>query len=84
MNNKKKWVQSVTSTSLDFPIGTFTKSSIEIAKALKKSAKNRDNPFLSAMSMLNFYINRAGSKLKYKVAEGKLDWWFMDNKEFVA
>lgn len=39
----------------------------KIALSLKKSAlesKNRKaSPFQSAMSMLNFYINRAGKKL---------------------
>jgi hypothetical protein len=42
----------------------------EIAKSLKHSAEASDrrksNPFRSAMSMLNFYINRAGRNLPRK------------------
>src|SRR5207249_5047801 len=38
-----------------------------IARSLKRSAENsrrrKSNPFRSAMSMLNFYINRAGKGL---------------------
>ena len=39
----------------------------KIARSLRRSAEastaRKSTPFRSAMSMLNFYINRAGSKL---------------------
>ena len=42
----------------------------EIAKSLKKSAeeshKRKSEPYRSAMSMLTFYINRAGRNLPEK------------------
>jgi hypothetical protein len=41
-----------------------------IARSLKRSAtrsrRRKTTPFRSAMSMLNFYINRAGSNLSEK------------------
>lgn len=48
--------------------GIFTwKDPKRIAKSLKESAKRsrqrKSDPYRSAMSMLNFYINRAGSNL---------------------
>jgi hypothetical protein len=66
----KKWSQDVTerSNALDLEPGVFTwKDSKRIAKSLKMSAEASVNrkagPFQSAMSMLNFYINRAGKNL---------------------
>jgi hypothetical protein len=66
----KRWSQRVTSTSdaLDLDKGVFSlESSRAIARSLKRSAdrssRRKTEPFRSAMSMLNFYINRAGSKL---------------------
>ncbi|PIR90045.1 hypothetical protein COS93_02260 [bacterium (Candidatus Gribaldobacteria) CG07_land_8_20_14_0_80_33_18] len=42
----------------------------KIARSLKRSAeessRRKGTPFQSAMSMLNFYINRAGKNLKPK------------------
>jgi hypothetical protein len=67
---KKKWSKEVTehSHALDTEKNIFSSESPDkIAASLKKSAlesKNRkSSPFQSAMSMLNFYINRAGKKL---------------------
>jgi hypothetical protein len=67
---KKKWSRRVTSKSnaLDLEAGVFTlEDPREIALSLKRSAlrskRRRTDPFRSAMSMLNFYINRAGRKL---------------------
>ncbi|MGC2310073.1 MAG: DUF3175 domain-containing protein [Candidatus Babeliaceae bacterium] len=66
MIKKKYWVKKVQETSfaLQIPQGLFTQSSKEIAKGLKKSALTSRNTkgtkFQSAMSMLNFYINRGG------------------------
>jgi hypothetical protein len=66
----KKWSQRVTQTSnaLDLESGVFGKSSPgEIARSLKRSAdrsrRRKADPFRSAMSMLTFYINRAGTNL---------------------
>ncbi len=68
---KKNWSGEVTkkSIALDLEEGVFTwKNSRKIATSLKKSAENstrrKATPFQSAMSMLNFYINRAGKNLK--------------------
>lgn len=67
---KKKWSQAVTlhSHALMLEEGVFTwNSPKKIAKSLKASAlastARRGSPYQSAMSMLNFYINRAGKKL---------------------
>lgn len=63
------WVHKVqeTSNAMDIPSGLFTRSSQQIARGLKKAALESDRTkgtkFQSAMSMLNFYINRAGKKL---------------------
>jgi len=69
--NKKYWSKQVTerSDALDLEEGVFTwKEPKKIAESLKKSAlrskRRKAKPFQSAMSMLNFYINRAGSNLK--------------------
>ncbi|MGH7203118.1 MAG: DUF3175 domain-containing protein [Candidatus Levyibacteriota bacterium] len=66
----KKWSQKVTEhrDALDLEKGVFTKNDPkEIALSLKHSAeqstRRKASPFQSAMSMLNFYINRAGKHL---------------------
>ena len=56
------------SDALDLEKGVFTwKDPKKIAQSLKNSAdtskRRKSPPFRSAMSMLVFYINRAGSKL---------------------
>jgi len=68
--NGKSWSQHVTETSdaLDLEAGVFAlKNPREIALSLKKSAdqsrRRKSEPFRSAMSMLTFYINRAGQHL---------------------
>lgn len=68
--NGEKWSQQVTrdSDALDLEEGVFSLDDPrEIARSLKKSAEDSDrrksDPFRSAMSMLTFYINRAGSQL---------------------
>lgn len=65
-----KWFQRVTekSNALDLEPGVFTLDDPRaIACSLKRSAERSDrrnaDPFLSAMSMLTFYINRAGRLL---------------------
>ncbi|HEB56160.1 MAG TPA: DUF3175 domain-containing protein [Gammaproteobacteria bacterium] len=69
----KKWSGKVTreSHALDLEEGVFTWGDpLKIALSLKKSADNsqrrKTEPFRSAMSMLVFYINRAGSNLDLK------------------
>jgi putative cell wall-binding protein len=66
----KKWSQSVTqhSNALDLESGVFTWSDpAKIARSLKRSAdrsqRRKGTPYQSAMSVLNFYINRAGATL---------------------
>lgn len=66
----KKWSQYVTqnSNALDLEPGVFSYDDpVKIANSLKKSAlqshRRKTTPFRSAMSMLNFYINRAGKTL---------------------
>ena len=67
---RKRWSQHVTETSnaLDLDEGVFALDDpSSIARSLKRSAershRRKSDPFRSAMSMLTFYINRAGSKL---------------------
>jgi hypothetical protein len=69
----KRWSQEVTehSNALDLEKGVFTlKDPKEIAASLKHSAeaseRRKSDPYRSAMSMLNFYINRAGRGLPDK------------------
>jgi type IV secretory pathway VirB10-like protein len=66
----KNWSSKVTkeSDALDLREGVFTlKDPKKIAESLKESAqkskRKKAKSFQSAMSMLNFYINRAGKKL---------------------
>jgi hypothetical protein len=69
-DDRSRWSKDVTRTSnaLDLERGVFTWSDPrEIARSLQRSAerseRRRADPFRSAMSMLSFYINRAGTKL---------------------
>jgi len=66
----KKWSGNVTreSHALDLENGVFKKRSAhDIAKSLKRSAERsharKSAPMRSAMSMLTFYINRAGKNM---------------------
>jgi hypothetical protein len=57
-----------TSNALDLEKGVFQKDSARaIAASLKRSAlaskRRKSEPFRSAMSMLNFHINRSGRGL---------------------
>jgi hypothetical protein len=70
MSKKKNWSGEVTKTSiaLDLEEGVFTWDDPKrIAESLRnsaeKSTRRKAQPFQSAMSMLNFYINRAGKIL---------------------
>ena len=66
----RRWSQRVTETSdaLDLDKGVFSLGSPRaIARSLKRSAersrRRKSGSLRSAMSMLTFYINRAGRKL---------------------
>jgi hypothetical protein len=79
MRKNKKWSAKVTMTSdaLDLEKGVFAGDDPEkIATSLKASAmhshRRKGTPLQSAMSMLNFYINRGGSNIseeKKKILE---------------
>ena len=67
---RKYWSGAVTreSNALDLEYHVFTCADPKrIARSLKRSAESSNRrkaaPFQSAMSMLNFYINRAGRNL---------------------
>ena len=66
----RRWSARVTreSDALDLKKGVFGKHSPRvIARSLKRSAershRRKSDPYRSAMSMLTFYINRAGKNL---------------------
>ncbi len=70
MSKEKKWSQEVTehSRALELEDGVFTwDDPRRIARSLKRSAeasnRRKGTPYQSAMSMLNFYFNRAGKSL---------------------
>jgi len=70
MPTQKRWSGKVTreSHALELDEGVFTwKEPEKIARSLKKSAEQstarKTDPYRSALSMLNFYINRAGKNL---------------------
>ena len=67
---KQKWSQDVTDNSdaMDLEGGVFKqRSAKKVAHSLKHSAeespRRKASAFQSAMSMLTFYINRAGKQL---------------------
>jgi len=66
----QKWSQQVTrhSNALDLESGVFTwsdpkKIALSLSASAEASHRRKADPFRSAMSMLVFYINRAGRKL---------------------
>jgi Protein of unknown function (DUF3175) len=70
MTDKHRWSADVTehSDALDLEEHVFASDDPKhIARSLKRSAEASDrrkaDPFRSAMSMLTFYINRAGTNL---------------------
>jgi hypothetical protein len=70
MTTRRKWSQDVTehSDALDLEGSVFKRDDPKaIAASLKRSAEHskrrKGSPFQSAMSMLTFYINRAGKGL---------------------
>ncbi|EJC71382.1 Protein of unknown function (DUF3175) [Rhizobium leguminosarum bv. viciae WSM1455] len=71
--SKKKWSQDVTehSDAMDLKEGVFKSDDPKkIARSVKHSAEESDrrksSPYRAAMSMLTFYINRAGDQLTKK------------------
>jgi hypothetical protein len=66
---QRRWSKRVTETSnaLDLEPGVFRRTPRAIALSLKRSAersrRRKVDPFRSAMSMLNLYLNRAGKNL---------------------
>jgi hypothetical protein len=77
------WSGRVTreSNALDLEHGVFAKPTpraiaLSLKRSAESSARRKSAPFRSAMSMLNFYINRAGKNLplrKKKVLEQAKD-----------
>ena len=68
---KKKWSKKVTQSSnaMDLEKDVFKqKNPKEIAESVKhsaeKSKRKKEGPFQSAMSVINFYENRAGKNLE--------------------
>ncbi len=71
--SSKRWSAKVTkhSDALDLERSVFkSEDPHKIALSLKRSAqaskRRKGTPYQSAMSMLNFYINRAGKNLPQK------------------
>jgi uncharacterized membrane protein len=68
--SKKKWSQHVTETSdaMDVAKGTFAskdpeKIARDVERDAERSTRRKAPAYRSAMSMLTFYINRAGKTL---------------------
>ncbi len=66
----RRWSQGVTkgSNALDLEPGVFTwadphQIALSLQRSAEKSARRKAEPYRSAMSMLTFYINRAGKQL---------------------
>jgi len=69
----RKWSGEVTehSDALDLKSGVFKSGdphsiAISLKKSAEESHRRKSSPFRSAMSMLTFYINRAGRNLSGK------------------
>lgn len=69
-NKQNRWSQRVTeqSNALDLAPGVFTlddprRIALSLKASAERSERRKTTPFRSAMSMLNFYVNRAGSQL---------------------
>jgi len=68
--SKRQWSQQVTrnSNALDLEPGVFTwddpkRIALSLSRSAEASTRRKAEPFRSAMSMLVFYLNRAGRKL---------------------
>jgi len=67
---RRRWSQRVTETSnaLDLEPGVFThhdprRTARSLKRSAERSRRRKTDPFRSAMSMLTFYLNRAGAQL---------------------
>lgn len=70
---KKKWSKAVheRSDALQLQQGVFTlddprRIALSLKRSADRSGRRKSEPFRSAMSMLNLYINRAGKNLPKK------------------
>jgi len=70
---KRRWSAKVTkhSDALDLEGDVFTskyphKIAVSLKRSAERSTRRKGTPYQSAMSMLNFYINRAGRNLPQK------------------
>jgi len=70
MSSAKRWSRRVTerSDALDLEEGVFTwddprRIALSLKKSAEESTRRKTSPRQSAMSMLDFYINRAGKNL---------------------
>lgn len=70
MDKSRYWSKDVTehSSALDLEEGVFTfddpkRIALSLKNSAEASARRKAAPYQSAMSMLNFYINRAGKNL---------------------
>jgi hypothetical protein len=70
MTGRKRWSQEVTekSDALDLEDKVFTNDdphriALSLKRSAERSTRRKSSPYRSAMSMLTFYINRAGSTL---------------------
>lgn len=68
--SRERWSQHVTETSnaLDLEPGVFAwddprRIALSLKQSAEQSRRRKSAPFRSAMSMLTFYINRAGAHL---------------------
>lgn len=66
----KRWSAGVTqrSNALDLEGGVFThgdprKIALSLKRSAERSSRRKGTPYQSAMSMLTFYINRAGKDM---------------------
>lgn len=69
----KRWSQHVSENSdaLDLEAGVFTlddprKIALSLKRSAQRSSRRKSSPFRAAMSMLTFYINRAGTQLDHE------------------
>ena len=81
---RKRWSGEVTrrSDALDLESGVFRQSSprriaLSLRRSAERSRRRKAEPYRSAMSMLTFYLNRAGRNLparqKAILAKAKLE-----------
>ena len=74
-NKKNVWKRQVlqTSQAIDLPAGVFTLPAKELARALyealMQTTEIKEKKLQRAISMLNYYIEKAGDRLQPKEAE---------------